>query len=59
MPYVGQNGGVVVFSKYPITFANTFHYNKTDEIMLRKGFAVAMVEIPNSDNNNVQKLCCG
>eukprot|EP01084_Bolivina_argentea_P017820 33245_1 len=52
LPYIGQNGGIVLFSKYPLIYDDVFKFNKSDEIMLRKGFAIAIAKIPISNNDN-------
>lgn len=57
LPYFGQNGGVMLFSRYP--FINTFveKFTITDELMLRKGFAVGIIQYPSSstimDENDI------
>ena len=52
MPYFGQNGGVMLFSKYQFTKCNVYKFNYSDEFMLRKGYAIGIIKIPLNDNNN-------
>ncbi|ETO33946.1 hypothetical protein RFI_03151 [Reticulomyxa filosa] len=52
LPYFGQNGGVLIASKYPIVWSDTVAYHQSDEYMLRKGFAMALIEIPQETADN-------
>ena len=64
LPYFGQNGGIALFSKYPFIYDDVFRFERSDEIMLRKGFAIGITKIPLSGDDHDDKtkyhyLCIG
>eukprot|EP01083_Nonionella_stella_P077410 211389_1 len=60
LPYFGQNGGVVLFSRFPFIYDDVFKFDESDEMMLRKGFAIGMVKIAiTNQKEKYYHLCVG
>ena len=52
LPYFGQNGGIMIFSLYPLYSysININSFSKRDEYVLRKGYAIATCKINDKYN---------
>jgi len=58
LPVFGQNGGIMLFSKFPLQFDDVWTFRRSDELMLRKGFAIAIANVP-LHGDRVYPLCIG